>query len=327
MRRVHIAAAQYPIDLVDTFEAWAAKMTSWVADAAENGADVLVFPEYAAMELAGTDIAKAADLAESLDLVMSLGDAYDAHHRFLSERFGVIILAGSRPFRRHDGAIVNRAFLHLPDGRTHHQDKIVMTRFERERWGITGGDAINVIDTPIGRIGISICYDVEFPLIARAQAEAGAELILAPSATDTMQGYWRVRIGAQARALENQCFVVQAPTIGMADWLPSLDENFGAAGVYCPPDGMAPDDGVLAVGDGSSPVWTMATIDLDDVGRWRRDGTVLNHLHWPEQLAEVQVVTGEDDATVIPFPAPAADGREELIDDSAVEIIAAKGMK
>lgn len=290
LNQVRVAAAQYPIELLSSFGAWQAKLTRWAEDAAATGATLALFPEYAAMELAGIDPERAADLTASLDLVMQYGEAYDAVHAELSERLGLMILAGSRPVREKDGRVVNRARLFCPDGTTGHQDKIVMTRFERERWGISGGDSITVIYTPIGPLGITICYDVEFPLIARAQAEAGARLVLTPSATDSMQGYWRVRIGAQARALENQCYVVQAPTVGMAPWLPCMDENYGAAGAFGPPDGAMPDDGVIALGVVNSPQWMVADLDLSMVAQWRTDGTTLPFRHWSEQMAPFHIV-------------------------------------
>ena len=109
------------------------------------------------------------------------------------------------------------------------------------------------LDIGSARIGIAICYDVEFPLIARALVEAGAEVILAPSCTDTVHGYWRVRVGAQARALENQCVVVQAPLVGAVDWSPAVDMNRGAAGVFGPPDLGFPEDGVIAQGEMDKP--------------------------------------------------------------------------
>jgi len=278
-----IAAAQYPIELLTSFSAWAEKMERWVAEAAQAGADLLVFPEYAAMELAGADAGKAGDLAASLEQVIALGEDYDAVCRDLAMRHKLLLLAGSRPCRDEAGRIVNRAFLHGPQGTCGWQDKIVMTRFEREIWGISGGERVAPVATHLGPVGIAICYDIEFPLIARGLAQAGARIVLVPSATDSMQGYWRVRLGAQARALENQCFTVQAPTQGMAPWLPALDENHGAAGIFCPPDCDAPDDGVVALGQAGEPGWTLASIDLDDVDRWRREGAVRNFDHWQEQ--------------------------------------------
>lgn len=292
MTKIRVAAAQYPIERLPSYGAWEAKLSRWVSDAAVRGAQLLVFPEYASMELAGCDGASA-DLQASLDHVMALGEQIDELHRQLAMHYGVTILSASRPCCDTRGLTVNRAHLFCPDGRSAHQDKIVMTRFERENWGIAGGEAIHVMDTPIGRVGISICYDAEFPLIARAQAEAGARIILVPSATDSMQGYWRVRIGAQARALENQCYVVQAPTVGEAAWLPSLDDNYGAAAIYGPPDGVTPDDGVFACGALNQTQWLIADIVLDEVDQWRQDGTVLPFRHWPEQHVPTRAVACE----------------------------------
>ncbi|WP_082718677.1 MULTISPECIES: carbon-nitrogen hydrolase family protein [unclassified Sphingobium] len=311
MTEVRIAAAQYPIELLPSYGAWEAKLSRWVSEAAVGRAQLLVFPEYAAMELAGTDPAAAADLHASLDHVVALGERIDELHRQLAIHYGVTILGGSRPCRDARGAVVNRARLFCPDGRTGYQDKIVMTRFEREIWGITGGEAVHVLDAPFGRVGISICYDAEFPLIARAQAEAGARIILVPSATDSMQGYWRVRIGAQARALENQCYVVQAPTVGQAPWLPSLDDNHGAAAIYGPPDGIAPDNGVFAVGEVNRPQWLFSDVRLDQVDVWRGSGTVLPFLHWPEQHAAMRPDDARRDEPALPAPITAPDRSED----------------
>ncbi len=280
---VRIAAAQYPIGQPDSLASWQAKVAQWVGDAAGQGAQLLVFPEYAAMELAAIDSATASDLHASLRAVVALGPQIDAHYADIARRFGVIVLGGTRPHGLGDGRIVNRATLYLPDGRSGHQDKIMMTRFERESWDIKGGTSLRVFHTPLGMLGISTCYDVEFPMIARAQAKAGAQIILCPSCTDSLQGYHRVRIGAQARALENQIFVVQAPTVGMAPWSPALDENYGAAGLFVPPDGDSPDDGVVAMGTEGQGIWVIADADLGRVERWRTAGAVRAFAHWPEQ--------------------------------------------
>lgn len=312
MTHVHVAAAQYPIELLPSYGAWEAKLSRWVSDAAIRGAQLLIFPEYAAMELAGSDLASAADLQASLDHVMAQGEAIDELHRQLAIHYGVTILGGSRPCRDDRDMIVNRARLFCPDGHSGYQDKIVMTRFEREIWGITGGQVIQVTDAPVGRLGISICYDAEFPLIARAQAEAGAQIILVPSATDSLQGYWRVRIGAQARALENQLYVVQAPTVGEAPWLPSLDDNRGAAGIYGPPDGITPDNGVFAEGVMDRPQWLVADIDLGQIDKWRETGAVLPFRHWPEQ--QVPVRRGDPSRKASPALSSAWQGGSEELD-------------
>jgi predicted amidohydrolase len=170
-----------------------------------------------------------------------------------------------------------------------------MTRFERETWDVGPGGPLRVFDTALGKIGILICYDAEFPLLGRALADAGAEIILVPSCTDTRAGYSRVRIGAMARALENQCVVVQSPTVGYAQWSPAVDENVGAAGVFGPPDLGFPDTGILAEGALNDPGLVAAQVDLAAVATVRAQGAVFNHAHWPESAARAYVARADTD--------------------------------
>ncbi|WP_265502042.1 carbon-nitrogen hydrolase family protein [Paracoccus beibuensis] len=276
-----IASAAYPIDWFEDFDAYRAKLTRWVETAE---ADLLVFPEYAAMELAslgGGDIA--GDLEASLHEVARHAPAVEALHLDLAARHDCHILAASAPVFTGPRP-VNRAVLYGPHGRIGHQDKQIMTRFEREDWDVVGKPGLRVFDTVLGRIGILICYDSEFPLLGRALVEAGAELLLVPSCTDTVAGFHRVRIGAMARALESQCVVVQAPTVGDCAWMPALDENRGRASIYGPPDGFWPETGIIAEGEMNQPGWVRAQIDLNRVRDSRRDGAVLPFAHWPEQM-------------------------------------------
>ena len=277
---VRIAAAAYPFEWFDDFDAYRAKITEWVTEAAD--CDLLVFPEYGAMELASLGgRAIASDLEASLHEVARHEPARDALHAELAARHGVHILAASGPHFEGPRP-VNRAVLYGPQGRIGHQDKQIMTRFEREDWNVTGAPGLRVFDTPVGRLGVLICYDAEFPLLGRVLAEAGVQIILVPSCTDTIAGYNRVRIGAMARALESQCVVVQSPTVGNVDWSPAIDENRGAAGVYAPADGFWPESGVIAEGAMDAPGWVKAEVDLDLVAESRRNGRVLPFLHWGE---------------------------------------------
>ena len=281
---VRIAAAAYPFEWFDDFDAYRAKITEWVAEAAD--CDLLVFPEYGAMELASLGgRAVAADLEASLHEVARHEPARDALHAELAARHGVHILAASGPHFEGQRP-VNRAVLYGPQGRIGHQDKQIMTRFEREDWDVVGAPGLRVFDTSVGRLGVLICYDAEFPLLGRVLAEAGVQIILVPSCTDTIAGYNRVRIGAMARALESQCVVVQSPTVGNVDWSPAIDENRGAAGVYAPADGFWPESGVIAEGGMDAPGWVKAEVDLDLVAESRRNGRVLPFLHWGESVGQ-----------------------------------------
>jgi predicted amidohydrolase len=282
---LRLAAAQYPIDAIVSWDAYEAKLRAWFAAAVEGGAQLLVFPEYGAMELAriaGEEVWS--DLQRSIDFISELRPRVDALHVDLACQHRVHVVAASLPERDvNDGRAYNVARLITPSGEVGVQRKIVMTRFEREAWDICGGRDVCVFDTPIGLVGIAICYDAEFPLISRAMCEAGAELILVPSCTEGAFGYHRVRVGAQARALENQCHVVQSPTVGTALWSPAVDLNHGAAGVFGPPDLGFPVDGVISLGVLNEPQWVFADINPAAVERVRREGAVLNHAHWREQ--------------------------------------------
>ena len=286
-RRVTVAAAQYPVGELKDWEDFATKLTRWCREGAAGGAQLLVFPEYASMELASLfEAPLRADLHGQIAAMQTLLPRWQALHRDLARQCGVFILGGSFPVRMDDGRYHNRAHLFSPAGEIAWQDKRMMTRFENEQWGIASGEMpLQLFDTAIGRIGVCICYDVEFPLIARALAEAGAEILLAPSCTDTLAGYHRVRIGARARALENQCYVVQAPLIGEAPWSPAVDVNVGIAGVFTPVDRGFPDDGVIAEGQSGAAGWTFAALDLAGLDRVRVEGQVFNHRDWPKQVA------------------------------------------
>jgi predicted amidohydrolase len=284
MASFKIAAAQYPLDWFDDFSAYEKKMSGWVEAAAAAGAKLLVFPEYGVMELtslAGKEIA--GDLARSIASLQNVLPRVDELNAALARKHEIFVSAGTAPFVQKDGSYRNIARLFAPSGAMGTQEKRVMTRFERERWHISAGEGLNVFETSLGRIGIAICYDAEFPLLVRALAEAGAQIILVPSCTDTFAGYSRVKVACAARALENQCYVVQAPSVGEAPWSPAVDMNVGSAGMFGPPDLGFPGDGVVMLGPLNAAEWIFGDIDLVRVDKVRKDGGVLNHAHWREQ--------------------------------------------
>lgn len=287
-RTVTVATAQYPIEAFAGFAGFRAKAARWVQDAASRGAELLVFPEYGAMELTSLLTgAEQGDLQAQLHGLQPLREPFLETWRELAVHHGVTLLAPSLPWRLDDGRFVNRAWLCGPDGRAAHQDKQVMTRFENDDWGVDAGDGLGVFDTPAGRLGVLICYDSEFPLLARALVEAGAELLLVPSCTDTQAGYQRVRLSAQARAIEQQVAVIQSPTVGEALWSPAVDINIGRAGVFTPCDHGFPPDGVLSLAEDATPGWQLARLDLAQIRALREHGQVNNHADWTLQDARL----------------------------------------
>lgn len=278
-----IATSAYPLDQLSSWAQYEDKLHRWVAEAAGQGADVLVFPEYGAMELATLEGAEiAGDLEASTQAVSDRMPEADALHARLAAEFGVHILGGSAPSfhapQPANGRPVNRARFFSPDGASNFQDKQIMTRYEAEIWDIAPGAPLKLFDTVLGKIGVLICYDSEFPLLGRALSEA--DVILVPSVTEAVTGYSRVRIGSQARALENQCVTAMSSIVGGAYWSDALGATVGAGGIFGPPDRGFPDTGIVAMGDLNAPGWTIAEVDLQQIAELRRDGGVLNRRDW-----------------------------------------------
>ena len=283
-----VATAAFPLDRHDDWASYTSKISSWVVEAKSNGAELLVFPEYALMELASLE-PEAKDMHTQARVVAGMYDAAEALFADLAKANDVFILLGSGPaWRGHD--LVNRTALISRSGISVQQDKQIMTRFERDPWGICRGGPLKVFDTPLGRIGVLICYDGEFPLLGRKLVEEGVDFILLPSCTEELSGYWRVRIGAISRALEGQCVTVMSSIVGQAPWCEAISSGTGAGGVFGPPDTGFPATGVIAVGELNVPSWTYAEIDLEAIRNVRADGRVLNRLHWAEQSNAVENV-------------------------------------
>ncbi|MGX9356710.1 carbon-nitrogen hydrolase family protein [Roseobacteraceae bacterium S113] len=277
-----VATAAYEMSFLTSWAAYEDKIARWVREGAEAGASLLVFPEYGAMELAtlsGRDVAL--DLERSLHAVSERVPDVDKLHQALAAEFGVHILAASAPVFGSGARPVNRARLIAPSGGIGVQDKQIMTKFERDPWGVVSGGPLQIFETALGRIGILICYDSEFPLLGRALRDV--DLLLVPSCTEALAGYWRVRIGAMARALESQCIAIMSSVVGNCDWSEAVDRNTGAGGVFCPPDVGFPGTGILAEGDLNAPGWTYADVDLAAISHVRREGAVAGRAHWPEQ--------------------------------------------
>lgn len=291
-----VASSQYPIGQPKTLAEWEEKVALWVKSGAATGAKLLVFPEYAAIEQAacfGPEVYS--DLQATLAKVAEIKDARVQLHVDLARKHNVYILVGSGPDKKADGRFVNSAQLVTPKGGIGEQEKLVMTPFEHS-WGVTAGKQIRVFETAIGTFGIAICYDSEFPLIARAMAEAGAEVLLVPSCTERVSGYHRIRTGSMARALENTIASVQSPTVGDAPWSPAVDFNSGAAGIYVPSEHGVSDTGVLAEGRLNAAEWVTAEIDIARLARVRETGEMHNFGDWsiqpgaPTPKVDVEIV-------------------------------------
>ena len=287
---IKLTACQYAIELIEGWDDYLCHLTRLVEEATAQGAELLLMPEYAGLVLAGQlDEATRSDLHGSIAGIQPLIPRWLELCEALARKHRIVFQPGSAPVLDPDGQYRNRAWLFGPDGLIGHQDKQIMTRFEREQWGIAAGiDGLKAFETDLGTLGILICYDNEFPMLGRKLADLGVDLVLAPSCTDTLAGSYRVRIGAQARALENQYAVLSSPTAGTAPWSPAMDENRGRAALYVPSDYGMPPSGIVAESASDTveqTSWLIVEIDLADVARLRTEGQVATRRDWPEQFA------------------------------------------
>lgn len=280
-----VAVARYEVGAPTRFDDFAQWQSDLLRAAAAQGAAFAVLPEYLALELAaGFNPDVRSELHASLAALQRWHDDWLALFGRLASETGVTVVAGSFLLDVGGGRYRNRAYVFTPDGRHDWQDKLQLTGFEKQAGRIECGDVLKVFEADGLRFGVSVCYDIEFPLPVRAQCEAGARLLLVPSCTDTAAGATRVRVGCLARALENRCFVAQAVTAGEAPWSPALDVNTGEAALYAPMDVGLPDDGIVARTAGDAE-WCIADLDFNALEASRAAAQVANDRDWPGQGA------------------------------------------
>ncbi|NJM09751.1 MAG: hypothetical protein HC883_02315 [Bdellovibrionaceae bacterium] len=172
-------------------------------------------------------------------------------------------------------SLLNKCYVFGQNGEFGVQTKLHMTRFEKEEWLVSAGSRLRIFETSFGKFALAICYDVEFPELARAAARMGAHFLVVPSCTDDRHGYLRVRYCAQARAIENQMFVIQSSTVGSLPMVPAVSMNYGQAAIYTPSDYSFARDGLLAEGTVNQEMMIIGDLNLQLIEESRASGTVL----------------------------------------------------
>ncbi|MZP28635.1 acyltransferase [Heliobacterium undosum] len=245
MKETVAHVVQYGIKPIASKEDFWRRVEAQIRQAQKEGSSFVLFPEYLTGHLLA--LVPAMDHDEACRYLDEHTGEYLSAFRRFSRDTGMIILGGTHIIRE-GGCFYNTAFLFFPDGRVEKQAKVHLTPEERRAWKLSAGDQFQVFDTPLGRLAILICYDIEFPEAARQVADEGATIILCPSYTDGADGYWRVRHCCQARAIENQVYVALSGIVGKLPQVPQMDAGWCRAGFFAPCDYPFPDDGVLALG-------------------------------------------------------------------------------
>jgi predicted amidohydrolase len=275
MDRVRVAALQYYIRPVQTFEQFRDQVEALVDTAVDYQCHLIVFPEYFTVQLLTLGNVKRPIREQIRDLARQ-APRFVEMMQALARRARIYIVAGTMPVVDEGSETVyNQCHVFGPSGGHGVQRKLHMTRFETEEWNVAPGTRLRVFETDMGRLAVCVCYDVEFPELARAAAREGAHLLIVPSCTEDRQGFLRVRYCAQARAIENQVYVIQAPTVGSLPMVPAVSLNYGQASILTPSDFAFSRDGVLAEGMPNQESMVIGELNLKTIAESRRDGTVL----------------------------------------------------
>lgn len=273
--KVRIATVQYLQRSISSFEEFEQIVTYFVDVVADYGTDFVVFPEFITLQLLSIQN-EPVPADKAIDHLTGYTERLRTLFSELAIRFNVNIIAGSHATKLVDGSIRNISLACLRDGSIHEQAKIHPTPNERYWWNIEGGHELNVIQTDCGPIGILICYDSEFPELARHLTDQGANIIFVPFCTDVREGYLRVRYSCQARAVENQCYVVMSGNVGNLPRVHNMDIQYAQSCILTPCDFSFARDGIAA--DTTPNVETVAFADLSisDLVQARQNGTVRN---------------------------------------------------
>jgi predicted amidohydrolase/GNAT superfamily N-acetyltransferase len=272
VRRIRVCAAQYEMRRVQNWEQFEQQVDFFVTTADEYNCHFLLFPELFTVQLFSM-------LDPGMSPVQAIGELADMSDRYrnmfieMAKKTGLFIIGGSHPVRVGD-SIRNTAHLFTPSGEFYTQEKLHVTPNERREYGITPGDSLKLFHTSHGRIGILVCYDVEFPELARLMTLAGVEVLFVPFSTDERKAYLRVRYTAQARAVENTIYTVMAGNVGNLPQVENFLINYGQAVICTPSDFAFPPGAIAAIADFNSETVVISDLDLVALEEAREQGSV-----------------------------------------------------
>ncbi|WP_269618181.1 carbon-nitrogen hydrolase family protein [Zhongshania sp. BJYM1] len=272
---VRVGTVQYMQRRVTSFVEFMSFIEYFVDVVADYKGDFVVFPELITLQLLSIEDQELTPI-QSIEALTKYTPRYVEAMQDLAVRYNINIIGGSHPTRVANGRVENISYVFHRDGRVDEQAKIHPTPNEVYWWNIEGGNELQVIDTDCGPIGVLICYDSEFPELGRHLVDQGAEILFVPFCTDERQSYMRVRYSCQARAVENQVYVVMSGNVGNLPNVANMDIQYAQSCILTPCDFHFARDGIAA--DTTPNVETVAIADLrpESLRIARNSGTVQN---------------------------------------------------
>lgn len=285
---VRVGTVQWQMRRTETVEELMQQVEFFVDALAGYNADFAVFPEFFNAPLMGNFNQEYP--AEAIRGLAQYTDEIREAMQSLAVSYNINIIAGSMPV--YNGQeLFNVSFLCRRDGTTESQHKLHITPDERSYWGLGGGDSLKVFDTDMGKIGILICYDVQFPELSRVLMEQGMKILFVPYWTDTKNGYQRVRRCAQARAIENECYVAITGSVGNLPKIENVDIQYSQSAVFSPSDFAFPHDAVVSEATPNTEMTLIVDLDMEKLRELRYEGSVRNYqdrrldlfqVHWSD---------------------------------------------
>jgi predicted amidohydrolase/GNAT superfamily N-acetyltransferase len=285
--QVRIGAIQWQMREVHSVEDCLNQVEYFIDALSNYKSDFALFPEFFNAALMGLS-PNQRNQTEAIRFLAGFTEKFKNEMSQMAVSYNINVITGSMPLLDGD-RLYNVTYLCRRDGTIEIQRKLHVTPHERRDWVIEGGDHLQVFETDAGRIGILICYDVEFPELSRLLAAQDMDILFVPYWTDTKNGYLRVRSCAQARAIENECYVVICGSCGNLPQVENLDVQYSQAAVFSPSDFSYPHDAVMAETTANTEMIMFSDLDLDKLKLTRSEGSVNNlkdrrtdlyALHW-----------------------------------------------
>ncbi len=270
---VRLGVVQWQMRLFSSLEDFLRQVEFFVDTVSGYNSDLVLFPEFFNAPLMAPFGQE--DPAEAMRSLAGHTEPIREELVRMALAYNINIVAGSLPEYR-DQKLYNVSFLCRRDGTWDSQYKLHITPDESHYWGLQGGDALRVFDTDIGKVGILICFDVEFPELSRHLADQGMNVLLVPYWTDTKNSYLRVRRCAQARAIENECYVAISGSVGNIPRIENMDIQYSQSAVFTPSDFAFPHDATAAEATPNTEMTLMVDLDLELLKELRQQGSVRN---------------------------------------------------
>ncbi len=277
---IRLASAAWKIRPARTDSDYFAHFYDLVSEAHDEGAKVLVVPELHVLEL--LPLVPDLHIRNAAKYLAQFADALESWIKRISDSSGMIIVGGSH-FRETPDGIKNVCAVGIPGADLAISEKNKLTVYEREVWDIQEGTGLSKLPE---NLGVTICYDSEFPESGRALAESGALIQCVPSWTETKRGFQRVRWSCQARAIENQTYVVHSSLVGELGYEP-VPHTYGSSAIIAPSIEPFPVNPILRETELNEEGVIIADLDLDLLLEARTSGEVTN---WADRSPDSWVV-------------------------------------